>query len=34
MPNQTFPNASDTILRHKDENNVESIIFPITRLPS
>ena len=31
MPNQAFPNASDTILRHKDENNVESIIFPITR---
>ena len=27
----TFPTGSDVILRHKDEHNVESIIFPITR---
>lgn len=27
----TFPNASDVILRHKDDHNVESIIFPVTR---
>lgn len=30
MPS-TFPNASDVILRHKDEHNTESIIFPVTR---
>lgn len=27
----TFPNASDVILRHKDDHNAESIIFPVTR---
>lgn len=27
----SFPSGSDVILRHKNEHNVESIIFPVTR---
>lgn len=26
-----YPSGSDVILRHKDEHNVESILFPVTR---